>query len=101
MQPGKSPPQGERILEYEGVGMQLQGDQNRIWINQVYENSPAELAGIQNGDTIVAIDGRPTVPPVEQVVQQILGPAGSVVKLTLRRGGELLEFSVRRRAITL
>ncbi len=101
MKPGRSPAHSERILEYEGVGMQLSGDQGRIWIAQVYENSPAELAGIQNGDVIVLVDGRPIAAPVEEVVKQIVGPAGSVVKITVRRGAETLEFSVRRRAITL
>jgi hypothetical protein len=101
MKPGQPRPQSERILEYEGVGMQLQGDNQRVWIAQVYENSPAELAGIQNGDVLLLVDGRQVTGPIEQVVKQIVGPAGSVVKLTMQRGGETLEFSVRRRAITL
>ncbi len=101
MQPGKSPPQGERILEYEGVGMQLQGDPSRVFIAQVYEGSPAESAGLQAGDQIILVDSAPAAVPVENTVKQIQGPAGSVVKLTIRRGAETLEFSVRRRAITL
>lgn len=103
MKPGTPRPQGERILEYEGVGMQLSGDKARVWIAQVYENSPAEAAGIQNGDVILLIDGRQivTAGPIEEVVKQILGPAGSIVKITVLRGPETLEFSVRRRAITL
>jgi hypothetical protein len=101
LKPGTPRPQSERILEYEGVGMQLSGGGNQVTIAQVYENSPAELAGIQNGDRLVAIDGRAPAGPIEQVVKQIVGPAGSVVKLTVVRGAETLEFSVRRRAITL
>ncbi|MBS1152097.1 MAG: carboxyl-terminal processing protease [Myxococcaceae bacterium] len=101
MKPGNPRPLGERILEYEGVGMQLSGDGARVWIAQVYENSPAELAGLQNGDLLVSIDGRPLPARIEEVVKQIVGPAGSVVKITVQRGPEALEFSVRRRAITL
>ena len=103
MKAGKPAEQGERILEYEGVGMQLSGDRERVWIAQVYENSPAEVAGIQNGDVILTVDGQPVAAaaPIERVVKQIVGPAGSVVKITVRRGAETLDFSVRRRAITL
>jgi hypothetical protein len=101
LEPGKPPPDSDRLLEYEGIGAQLQGDRERVWITQVYENSPAEGAGLQSGDVIVLVDGRPSALPVENTVRQILGPAGSVVKLTIRRGPETLEFSVRRRAITL
>ena|GEM_PF-1858596 len=103
MNPGTPAPVSDRLTEYEGVGMQLSGDKDRAWIAQVYENSPAETAGIQNGDVLVAIDGRPVVVGgnLEGVVKQIVGPAGSVVQLTIRRGAETLQFSVRRRAITL
>lgn len=105
MKPGASKPvsMGERILEYEGVGMQLSGNGQKIWITQVYENSPAESAGIQNGDVLAVIDGQAIADgsKIEQVVKQIVGPAGSVVRITVQRGAETLEFSVRRRAITL
>lgn len=103
MNPGKPEPKTDRLTEYEGVGMQLSGDKDRAWIAQVYENSPAETAGIQNGDVLVAIDGRPVVVAgnLEAVVKQIIGPAGSVVQITVQRNGETLQFSVRRRAITL
>ena len=46
-----------------------------VW--QTFEGSPAEAAGIQQGDTIVAIDGQPARGPAEQVIPRILGPAGS------------------------
>lgn len=101
MRPGTPPPQGDRFVEYEGVGMQLQGDGARVWISMVYENTPAEIAGIQAGDVILSVDGRATSGPVEQVVKQVTGPAGSVVKIVVQRGPEQLEFAVRRRAITL
>ena len=81
--------------------MQLQGDQHRVWITQVYEATPAEAGGLQSGDVIILVDGNWAALPVQATVKQIQGPAGSVVKLTIVRGAETLEFAVRRRAITL
>jgi hypothetical protein len=90
------PPQ---MTEYEGVGMQLATDGPRVYVWQTFEGSPAEAAGILHGDTIVAVDGQPAKAPADQVIPHILGPAGTAVTLTLQRGGETLDFVVRRRAI--
>ncbi|MBL8955653.1 MAG: carboxypeptidase regulatory-like domain-containing protein [Myxococcaceae bacterium] len=92
----KRPPE---VTEYEGVGMQLATDGPRVIVTQTFEGSPAEAAGIQYGDTIVAVDGQPARAPADQVIPRILGPAGSAVKLTMMRNGEQLDFVVRRRAI--
>lgn len=87
------------VTEYEGVGMQLATDGPRVYVWQTFEGSPAEAAGIQHGDTIVAVDGQPAKAPADTVIPRILGPAGSAVTLTLLRNGEQLDFVVRRRAI--
>ncbi len=95
-EPSKRPPE---VQEYEGVGMQLATEGPRVYVWQTFEGSPAEAAGIQQGDTIVAVDGQPAKAPADQVIPRILGPAGSAVTLTLLRNGEQLDFVVRRRAI--
>lgn len=87
------------VTEYEGVGMQLANDGPRVFVWQTFEGSPAEAAGIQQGDTIVAVDGQPARAPADQIIPRILGPSGTAVTLTLQRGGETLDFVVRRRAI--
>ncbi|MBK7863238.1 MAG: carboxypeptidase regulatory-like domain-containing protein [Archangiaceae bacterium] len=87
------------VTEYEGVGMQLATEGPRVYVWQTFEGSPAEAAGIQHGDTVVAVDGQPARAPVDQVIPRIMGPSGTAVKLTLQRGAETLDFVVRRRAI--
>ncbi len=92
----QSPTPEESVYEYEGVGLQLSGDQGKLWIVDVYENGPAELAGIQPGDLLLRVDGQPVAPPKEPVSKRLVGPTGSVVKITVGRGTETLEVSVRR-----
>lgn len=87
------------VTEYEGVGMQLANDGPRVFVWQTFEGSPAEAAGIQHNDTLVAVDGQPAKAPADSIIPRILGPSGTAVTLTVQRGGETLDFVVRRRAI--
>src|SRR5690348_14834212 len=66
--------------------------------------SPADRAGLQPGDQVVGIDGEDmTGIPAEAARLRVLGPAGTVVHLTILREGEadLLEFDVTREKITI
>ncbi|MDR3613199.1 MAG: S41 family peptidase [Candidatus Obscuribacterales bacterium] len=69
-------------------------------INHVMKGSPAEKAGIVDGDVIVKVDGQP-VNDLEfnMVVEKMLrGPVGSTVKLTLKRD-QTKEYVITREAI--
>jgi hypothetical protein len=89
---------------YEGVGMHLRTDKESgaVYVDGVFDGSPAQAAGIIRNDQIVAVDGAAvTGLPVQQVVSRIVGPSGTVVRLSLRRGPDALEVAVRRRSIDL
>jgi serine protease Do len=62
-------------------------------VNRVEEGKPADKAGIQNGDIIIEIDGRPIRSNRELIDYISYLPVGSAVKVTLLRNGE-------RRAVT-
>jgi carboxyl-terminal processing protease len=77
--------------ELSGVGIRLQLDANTkvLTVVEPIENSPAMTAGIQAGDRIVAIDGKPTRGmTVEDASQLIQGEVGSPVTLRIERGTE-------------
>lgn len=77
--------------ELSGVGIRLQLDANTkvLTVVEPIENSPAMAAGIQAGDRIVAIDGKPTRGmTVEDASQLIQGEVGSPVTLRIERGTE-------------
>jgi hypothetical protein len=84
---------------YEGVGMQLAEQPGRVVVAQVFPRSPAEVAGVRQGDVLVAINGDRAAPPLDQVIARIRGPAGSLVKLDLQRGEQRLEAWTRRASI--
>lgn len=69
-------------------------------VMSVLPNSPALEAGIQPGDILTAVDGVPTSPDVDPRVP-VTGEEGTVVTLTVNRNGQVLEFTLTRRAVNI
>jgi carboxyl-terminal processing protease len=69
---------------FEGVGMEVGIQEEHLTVVSPLKNSPAEKAGIEKGDIILAIDGTDsTNMKVEEAVSLIRGPKGTVVTLSL------------------
>ena len=84
---------------YSGLGILVQNNADgEIEIIRVYEGGPADAAGAQAGDRIVAVDGVPvsggSVEELSDAVDHMRGEDGSTVELQLRREGELLKLTL-------
>jgi carboxyl-terminal processing protease len=89
---------------YEGIGAYVDTTGDYLTIISPINGSPAEKAGIQTGDQIIAIDGQDMTGINPEIVRQkVLGPAGSTVHLTILRKGEdkPLEFDIVRAKIEI
>ncbi len=83
----------EGRAEYVGIGVSLSGPP--FVIAYVFPDSPAERAGLQPGDEIVAVDGIPTAEhTLASLRARITGAEGTVVRLTIRRPGADDPFDV-------
>ncbi len=90
--------------EYEGIGAWVDPTGEFLIIIAPMPGSPAEQAGLQPGDQVIAIDGEDmTGIDGNLVIRRILGPAGSIVRLTILREGEFEPFDVdiQRASITI
>jgi carboxyl-terminal processing protease len=83
---------------YPGVGIEVVAEDSAVKVLRPIEGSPADQAGMQSGDLIVKIDDNDVGADLAGAITRMRGPAGSNVRLTVRRPttGELLEFSLRR-----
>lgn len=84
-----------------GIGAVLQQDPStmQVTIIHVYEDSPAEKAGIREGDMIVKVDDIiSTTMELTELVTHIRGEKGTIVHLQIYRTGErdYLELDVKR-----
>ena len=84
---------------YHGVGMLLTSTEDgSISVLRVFRDSPAEQAGVQPGDRILAVDGTAvsatTSLGLSEVISQIRSGDGESVQLQLQRDSETLEVSI-------
>lgn len=87
---------------FVGIGAALEKVDNGIKITKIYEGSPAEKAGILEGDIITAVNGSSILgKDAEAVAASIRGDAGTTVRLTIMRGTVKKEYSLVRATITI
>jgi carboxyl-terminal processing protease len=85
---------------YVGIGVQLENKEDEVLVAAPIEGSPAEEAGIESGDVVVAVDGESVRgEDISEVVQKVKGPEGSQVRLTVLRDGEERVFDLERAEI--
>ena len=66
------------------------------------EGSPAEAAGVQSGDVILAVDGESVEgSTIQDEVSEVRGPEGTDVTLTIARDGEEFDLTITRAEIVV
>ena len=74
----------------------------RIYIVTPLEGSPAESAGILSGDVIAGVDGNEVEGRTfDEVTATVRGPAGTDVRLTIDRSGNVFDVTVTRASIDI
>lgn len=88
--------------EYTGIGAWVDTTGEFLVIISPMPDSPAETVGIEPGDVVVKVNGEDMtgLDPVV-VLDKILGPAGTKIQLTIRRGDEMFDFIVERAVILI
>lgn len=87
--------------EFGGLGIEVGEENGYIRIISPIDDSPADRAGIQAGDLIVEIDGRPVREmSINDAVELLRGEPGSSIDLTLMRNDETIDVSLEREIIT-
>ena len=77
--------------QFEGVGMSVNSRDTKkgLRVARVFDDSPAQEAGIRPTDVIVAVNGKSIVGQKADVATaKIRGPAGTKVKLAYKRAGK-------------
>ncbi len=85
--------------EFGGLGIEITLDGGILTVVSPIEDTPAFKAGIKPGDKIIKINGEPTKNiTLHTAVQQMRGPKGTKVTLTIMREGfkKLKDFSITR-----
>lgn len=88
--------------EFEGIGVMMSvSASNNIEIISVVEDTPAQKAGIKDGDLIIAVDGvRYTGSQLQEATNAMRGEKGTEVTLTISRNGVMSEYTIVRAPIS-
>jgi carboxyl-terminal processing protease len=85
---------------YVGIGVTLESEEDEVVIASPIEGSPADKAGVESGDVVVAINGESVRgEDLSEVTEKVRGPEGTQVELTVLRDGEEREFDLERAEI--
>ena len=85
--------------EFVGIGVLM--NQETLEILMVYPDSGAAEAGIMPHDIIYGIDDKTVEDTTnEELLNMVRGEVGTTVKVTVKRGDELIEFTITRKVMT-
>lgn len=90
--------------EYSGIGLEVTLDKGIVRVVTPIEGAPAARAGIQAGDRILSIDGKPVASDnLDDTIDRMRGATGTTVHLTIARDGEAepLAFVLERESVQL
>lgn len=83
---------------FGGIGVYATlNDDGRVIVSSPIKDGPSEKAGIKAEDVIYAVDDQPTEGmDLDAVVSLMRGEVGTDVKITVKRGDELKDFTITR-----
>jgi carboxyl-terminal processing protease len=75
---------------FVGIGVMVMPvpERQRVTIIAVFPGSPAEQAGLQIHDNILAVDGKPVIDETGFRRDRILGPEGTTITITVQTPGQ-------------
>lgn len=88
--------------EYVGLGITITWLDGICTITEVVEDSPAEKKGLEVGDVLVAVDDIDvTSSTLDEISSLLAGAEGASVKVTVERGEERKDFTIKRAVIEI
>ena len=84
---------------FEGIGITFNVPNDTAIVLSTVQGGPSEKAGLMAGDRILKVNDRiiaGTKTPQDSMVRMMKGPAGSKVKISVSRDGQLIPFEITR-----
>ncbi len=87
---------------FSGIGVTLSNTKKGLVVISAFPGSPADKAGIETGDILIAVDGEDIRGMEFQAARgKITGPEGTTVQITVQRGEKILTLTVMRAVVEM
>lgn len=87
---------------FSGIGIAIERCPEGVRITKVYNGSPAEGAGLWEGDIILAVNGVSTYgKDADVVASEIRGEEGTTVTLTIQRQSSRMDVAIKRGIVVI
>ena len=91
--------ESELAGNFEGIGITFNVPNDTVVVLNTIPGGPSEKAGLVQGDRVIRVDERVIAGvkmPQDSMIRLMKGPSGSKVKITVKRGGEIIPFNIVR-----
>jgi len=89
---------------FDGIGVEFHIQEDTIMVVTAVSGGPSDALGIQPGDRIIKVDGK-NVANIkitnQMVMQNLRGPSGTKVKVTVYRKGKQIDYAITRGKIPI
>lgn len=87
---------------FEGVGMAVHPSKRGLVVTDLFAGAPAKAAGLRPGDVITRVNGKSIAGTgINTATDEIKGPPGTLVTLTVQRRKKRLTFHIKRAKIVV
>ena len=89
--------------EYQGIGVEILGlDDGKIYVYSVFEDSPADKAGLKSGDILKKVDDMDCVgKAANDISKYIRNSKNNEFKIIIEREGSEKELSLKKESVTI
>ena len=85
-----------------GIGVNIYSNSGKIEIFNVIPSTPADFAGLKQGDIITTVDGKNTNGMnISDVASIVRGPENSIVEITVLRDGKKITKKIKRKEVKI
>lgn len=84
---------------FEGIGITFNVPNDTVVVLNTIPGGPSEKAGLVQGDRVIRVGDRVIAGvkmPQDSMIRLMKGPSGTKVKITVKRGGEVIPFDIVR-----
>lgn len=91
--------ESELAGNFEGIGITFNVPNDTVVVLNTIPGGPSEKAGLMQGDRVVRVGERVIAGvkmPQDSMIRLMKGPSGTKVKITVKRGNEMIPFDIVR-----